>query len=130
MIRTLLVAGAGVLLFACNPGQGISPMIDLSSLECFPSQTVDALAGKSLAEVLTAYGEPDSSTAFELAEAYLSEFQAPLMNLLQDVGREGSYPIQEVTWSMDDCRLTVWAHKPSGDWSVYEAYYYSKEVEF
>jgi len=88
------------------------------------------LTGLSQGEVEERYGAPVSRESFR-AEERQGEFYNPIESAYPSVeAKNRDVPLEEWTWKSGDCFLTVWFHRPSGDWRVLDDIYWHKDLDF
>lgn len=106
----------------------------VKATESFPPCVDDAfslkLTGLSQGEVEKRYGTPASRESFR-AEERQGEFYNPIESAYPSIeAKNRDVPLEEWTWKSGDCFLTVWFHRPSGDWRVLNDIYWHKDLDF
>jgi hypothetical protein len=103
---------------------------DWASGKCVGTERLAGLDGKTAKELEVTLGEPTRKSSFRMSEKQ-DEFHITLQNHYPLKKRQNAkIEIQEWTWEVRDCRLTVWLHKPDADWLALENLRYNAETEF
>lgn len=117
-----------------EPSRALSPATD-QSREPLPPCT--ATTGRSLGlqgltqdQVRTRFGSPIQQESFRVEERQ-GEFYGPIANTYPTTDpKNRNVPLEEWTWSSDDCFLTVWFHRPQGVSKVLDDFYWHKDAAF
>ena len=95
-----------------------------------PVERVEALHGQTDVSIITQLGNPSYEYVFTMADP-LSEFQIELYNIYPpDSPGNAQIEIRECTWRYSRYRLTVWFHKPNGEWIALDTCRYRNGILF
>ncbi len=87
------------------------------------------LEGKTEAQLITLYGEPDAKKTFTMADC-CHEFEVELYNTYPPGKGHDAVEIHQMTWQDADNLLTVWAHRPKSDWVILDTLCYLDGTDF
>lgn len=88
------------------------------------------LLGLTQPELLARFGPPAMQESFRVEERQ-GEFYGPIANTYPTTDpKNRDVPIEEWTWMVDDCRLSVWLHRPKGTWLVLDDFFWHKDAAF
>ncbi len=93
---------------------------------------IDALSqleGKTEAQLITLYGEPNTKKTFTMADC-CHEFEIELYNTYPPGKGHDAVEIHQMTWRDGEDLLTVWAHRPKSDWVILDTLCYLEGTEF
>ena len=94
-----------------------------------PLRSLD-LEGLSLEEVQIRFGLPHRRDEYQVGERK-GRFYRPLQRAYPSNVPDNEYVrIDEWTWRVDDCALTVWFHHPKDQWQVLEDFYHHMDEKF
>jgi hypothetical protein len=76
------------------------------------------------------FGPPSTREPFRAIERQ-GEFYAPIENLYPSTDpKNHDVPIEEYTWKSGPCTLTVWFHRPRGEWRAIDDVYWHEQIDF
>jgi len=88
------------------------------------------LKGHSQASVLERFGAPKERESYRAGDRG-GEFYLGIESAYPSkVPANREVPIEEWTWTSGECILTVWFHRPGGEWVVLDDIYRNEEVAF
>ncbi|HWO09679.1 MAG TPA: hypothetical protein VNN80_09380 [Polyangiaceae bacterium] len=88
------------------------------------------LKGLTQERVLERFGPPKERASYRAGDRG-GEFYGAIEHAYPStVPANRDVPIEEWTWTSGECILTVWFHKPSGEWIVLDDVYRNEEVAF
>ena len=95
-----------------------------------PVEKASTLHGDSLAQVFDRLGNPAHESWFKMDEV-IGEFRVELFNTYPPNSPDNSeVEIRESTWNYSRHRLTVWFHRPNGDWVAFDTCRYRNDIQF
>lgn len=88
------------------------------------------LKGLTQEQVQKRFGPPTERETFRVEERG-GEFYATVQSAYPTMDRKNwDVPIQEWTWTSGECILTVWFHRPGGEWIALDDIYRNERVAF
>jgi len=103
---------------------------DPSAPKCHDGiDALNRLEGKTEAQILSMYGEPNAKKTFKMADC-CHEFEIELYNTYPPGKGHDGVEIHQMTWHEGDNLLTVWAHRPKSDWVILNTLCYLDGDEF
>ena len=97
-----------------------------------PADSVDELPeleGRSPDEVVARLGPFDSSKDFEMGDC-CHEFEIELYNTYPPGKGHDGVEIRRLDWEFEGYRVSVWFHRPDGDWVALDTCRYADGVDF
>jgi hypothetical protein len=88
------------------------------------------LKGLSQARVLERFGPPKERESYRAGDRGGEFYVAIESAYPSKVSANRDVPIEEWTWTSGECILTVWFHRPSGEWVALDDIYRNEEVAF
>jgi len=88
------------------------------------------LKGLSQAKVLERFGPPKERDSYRAGDRGGEFYVAIESAYPSKVPANRDVAIEEWTWTSGECILTVWFHKPSGDWIALDDVYRNEDVAF